>query len=70
MLLKEYRKLRKLSVAEAAADIGGTIRALHMNESGETIPSPKRTKRILEWSGGLVTSNDHYEAYEAFHGKV
>lgn len=68
--MKLHMESKKLSQAEAAAQIGITTRSLYSYMQGERIPRPSIAKKIFNWSGGEVTANDHHIAYEAFHGKV
>ena len=58
MRLTDYRKLRRLSRAKAAADLKVSQQTVWRWETGRTMPGPVKLRAIAAWSAGAVTAND------------
>ena len=64
MLLKDYMRQSNLDDAAMAAAIGDcTSGAVKKWKYGERIPRPGPTERIRALTNGLVTAEDHNEAF-------
>lgn len=60
MTLKEYLEKNKISIENAAKDLGFSYEDTRRYCHKIVIPRVERVKKIFEWSGGLVTANDFY----------
>lgn len=58
MRLDEYRKLRGHSCAQSAAQLGVDESTFNRWERGESVPGGINLMRLVQWSGGQVTSAD------------
>ncbi|MEN6319788.1 MAG: helix-turn-helix transcriptional regulator [Syntrophaceae bacterium] len=58
MNLKEYRKLKYMSVIQVAEELGITRQHIYSIEKGETYPSRKLAVKIYKWSDCLVTMGE------------
>lgn len=59
MQLREYIALRRLTLAQAAEEIGCSVSALHRWTEG-AVPRKPDMRRLMQWSKGAVMPNDFY----------
>lgn len=60
MKLKDYRKLRGLTLEQASEELKVSAGTVSRWENG-TIPKPCEMVKIKRWSNGAVMPNDFYE---------
>lgn len=60
MTLKEYLEKNKISIKNAAKELGFSYENMRRYYHKIVTPRDERMKKIFEWSGGLVTANDFY----------
>jgi transcriptional regulator with XRE-family HTH domain len=60
MKLREYRKLKGLTITQAAGEIGVSHVAWGYWEKGKRTPEEANMAAIAKWSKGAVMPNDFY----------
>ncbi|MEN6319785.1 MAG: helix-turn-helix transcriptional regulator [Syntrophaceae bacterium] len=58
MNLQEYREFKSISVKKASEELGICRQHIYDIEKRKAFPSRKLSKKISEWSGGLVTQGE------------
>lgn len=58
MNLHEYREFRGISVNQVSKELGISRQHIYDIEKRKAFPSRKLSKKISEWSGGLVTQGE------------
>lgn len=61
MILRRYRELRRLTVAQAAEQLGVDRKTVYRWESGESRPDAQMMQKIRDWSDCAVQPNDWFE---------
>lgn len=59
MHLKDYRKLRGITLAAVAGELGTTPSVISRYERGR-VPDPAMMRRLIGWSRGAVQPNDFF----------
>jgi len=68
MLLKSWRKKKRLSLVEAAKFLGiHAVSTLSDIERGVIFPGPGIVLRIQGATSGRVTQRDHFDAWCSYH---
>ena len=68
MLLTDWITGRETSEADLARALSCTVSTVNRIRRGVTMPEATLIGRIVEVTGGLVTANDLFTAYQAAHG--
>ncbi len=61
MTLKQFLNLKRISMREAAEQLGVPYEYIRRYINEGVIPSKNRMKQIVSWSDGIVQPNDFYE---------
>lgn len=64
MILRKYRELRGLSVAQTAEQLGVDRKTVYRWEAGESRPDAHMMERIRDWSDRAVQPNDWFEGQQ------
>lgn len=70
MKLKEWRKLKQISMEKFAARVGATGPTVWRWETGRGLPSSERMQKIWLETAGAVTADDHHRAVAEFKAGV
>lgn len=64
MLLKDYIRQRRITIADAARELKEHHDTVRKWAHGLRVPRPPAQRKIREWSGGAVTPADWIEQDE------
>lgn len=61
MRLKDFRKMRGITLTQACKQLDVSYQALWLWENGLRFPTKKNLKKIYKWSGGAVRPYDFFD---------